>query len=107
MTEMLLQSHAGELHLLPALPSAWKSGEVSGLCARGGFDVDVKWADGKLQTAKILSRLGGKCVLRTACPVTVSGVKTKSVKHDTPYGTWYTTEFSTRPGKTYSVRSER
>lgn len=107
MTEMLLQSHAGELHLLPALPSAWKSGEVSGLCARGGFDVDVKWTDGKLQTAKILSRLGGKCVLRTACPVTVSGVKTKSVKHDTPYGTWYTTEFPTRPGKTYSVRSER
>lgn len=104
MTEMLLQSHADEIHLLPALPSAWKSGEVSGLCARNGFDVDIKWKDGKLQNAKIISKLGEKCVLRTSCPVTVTGVKTKSIKHDTAFDVWYTTEFDTKPGMTYSVK---
>lgn len=107
MTEMLLQSHNDEVHLLPALPSAWKSGEVSGLCARNGFNVDINWKDGKLQSAKILSKLGEKCVLRTACPVSVSGVKTKSVKHDTAFGVWYTTEFPTQAGKSYSVKSEK
>lgn len=105
MTEMLLQSHAGELHLLPALPSAWNSGEINGLCGRDGFEIDIKWKDGTLQHAKIISKLGEKCVLRTSCPVTVSGVKTKSVRQDTPFGLWYTTEFDTKPGKTYSVKS--
>lgn len=62
--EMLLQSQNGELHLLPALPSAWPAGQVRGLLARGGFEVELYWAAGQLDHARILSRLGGPCTLR-------------------------------------------
>ena len=59
ISEMLLQSHSGEIHLLPALPGAWADGEVRGWRARGGVEVDMKWVGGKLVTARLVSRLGG------------------------------------------------
>ena len=62
--EMLLQSHMGEIHLLPALPSAWKSGSVKGLLARGAHVVDIQWADGKLSRCRIQSPKASDVVLR-------------------------------------------
>lgn len=64
VTEMLLQSHAGFIHLLPSLPDAWREGSVSGLEARGNFCLDLQWAEGQLREVKVTSRKGGKCILR-------------------------------------------
>jgi alpha-L-fucosidase 2 len=64
MTELLLQSHAGFIQLLPALPSAWSKGRVSGLRARGGFEVALTWDEGKLSEATVVSLAGETCTLR-------------------------------------------
>ena len=71
IAEVLLQSHSGEISLLPALPGSWKTGSISGLRARGGFTVSMQWKDGRLTQAEIVSELGNPCALRTQGVVSV------------------------------------
>lgn len=82
ISEMLLQSHMGFIHLLPALPDAWNEGCIDGLCAKGGFDVKITWNDRKLCEAVITSKSGSTCNIR--------------------YGD-STLKFGTKKGKSYTV----
>ena len=99
--EMLVQSHMGEIHLLPALPTAWPDGYVKGLRARGGYEVDMTWRDGKLDRALVKSRFGRQCRVRTRVPIrmTLDGrrVTTRAVADSV-------IEFDARAGGVYELR---
>jgi alpha-L-fucosidase 2 len=125
--EMLMQSHAGYLHLLPALPDVWKEGSISGIRARGGFVLDIAWKNGKLTSAKITSTLGGVCRLKTGRAVKVKGVTTRPAEGKNPnlyydipdapafenntvdggtplgHGNYFYVDFDTEAGKTYEI----
>jgi alpha-L-fucosidase 2 len=79
---MLLQSHDGAIHLLPALPDAWKEGSIKGLRARGGFEVEIKWSDNKPEEVTLISTLGGNCRIRSYHPL--SGKNLKEAKGNNP-----------------------
>jgi len=102
--EMFLQSQHGELFLLPALPKKMAAGSVTGLRARGGFEVDLTWQQNVLGTAKIRSALGKPCRIRSAWPIWVSD-GTGEVTVQTIDTNVY--EFSTVAGKTYTLSTTK
>ena len=76
IAEMLLQSHDGAVHVLPALPDQWQNGQMHGLKARGGFIVDMDWQNGQLKKLVITSTLGGNCRIRSYQPLSMKGSRT-------------------------------
>ncbi len=100
IAEVLLQSHAGEVHLLPALPAAWPRGEVTGLRSRGGYEVDIQWEDGELTQAVIQARLSGPCRVRTGVDVAVAS-EGKPVRVKRPEDGVVT--FKAKAGKVYRL----
>jgi alpha-L-fucosidase 2 len=97
MGEMLLQSHNNEIALLPAIPDAWKTGSVKGLKARGNFEVGIDWRNNRLVKASIKAVAGGPCVIRTAVPVKIAGVKAVAVAD----ANGYSIRFASEKGSTY------
>jgi len=101
MTEMLLQSQLDAIQLLPAIPDSWAAGQVKGLVARGGFEIDMEWEKGQLRKATIRSRNGGPCRLRVLQPLEGSGsLQLRPLKGDR-HGYLYS--FNTTPGGVYTL----
>jgi alpha-L-fucosidase 2 len=100
VAEMLIQSHEDAIVLLPAVPESWAKGEAEGLCARGGFEISISWADGKLKHATIKSKNGKTCRIRTDRVVFLSckeaGGRTLKPKNGF-------VDFETMPGQVYSL----
>lgn len=96
IAEMLLQSQTKYIYLLPALPDVWSQGEVTGLRARGGFEVSITWDNQKLQQAHIISTSGDLCKIRTNRPVQVKGTDITSTKADIGYVLSFETEKNER-----------
>lgn len=85
VAEMLLQSHDGAVHLLPALPDCWREGEVKGLKARGNYTVDIKWNNGQLAESKIYSNIGGRVRIRSYVPLEGKGLCEAKGESVNPY----------------------
>jgi alpha-L-fucosidase 2 len=99
IAELLIQSHTGSIDLLPCLPKEFKTGKVTGLRARGGFEIDIDWSGGNLVSAVVKSLNGQKCTIRATVPFSVKGIGSTSGKDD--YG--YVLSFDSEKGRSYSI----
>lgn len=104
VAEMLLQSHRGQIRLLPALPQSWPQGHVKGLCARGAFEVDITWDNSAVQTAVIRSKRGNRCRIRDRAPFRVLSNGQSVPTTTSEPGVL---EFDTQVGGTYVLSFEK
>jgi alpha-L-fucosidase 2 len=113
IAEMLVQSHNGELHLLPALPDAWPSGSVTGLRARGGITLDIEWHQGTLTRAIINTQHANPVRIRTSSPVADLTVvdmqrkRTLALVTDKPGADKTTGTFNARAGGKYLLSGNK
>lgn len=107
ISEFFVQSHLGQIQLLPALPKAWKNGSITGLKARGAFTVSMNWMGSKLVNAQILSEKGTTCVLRTKQPVKIIGAKYKLKKVTFQNEQHYIYTFPTKAGAYYDILAKK
>jgi alpha-L-fucosidase 2 len=103
ITEMLLQSHLGELHLLPALPNAWQEGSITGLRARGNYTVSISWKAHRLNSAVIEAGSDGECTVRTSVPFTIQSISSKPQKDNKGY---YVLKFNVVAGRKYNLMGD-
>lgn len=85
IAEMLMQSHDGAIHILPALPDSWETGSVKGLKARGGFELGISWVDGRSEEVTIKSSLGGTCRVRSYFPLQGEGLQEAKGPNPNPF----------------------
>ena len=100
IAELLVQSHAGEISLLPALPPAWPSGRVTGLRARGGVEVDIAWHAGQLSGAALRCQRGGPCQLRAPRPIMITRDGVPVASEETEAGVMH---FTAESGASYRI----
>jgi len=105
IAEMLLQSQNGEIEFLPSLPSSWRNGEVRGLRARGGFEIDLKWQDGRPWRVTILSTVGGPCRVRLPSGMWITSLNEPIRPSSAPDSG--VVEFKTQAGRTYVLSQAR
>jgi alpha-L-fucosidase 2 len=103
IAEMLMQSHSGEISLLPALPKAWKTGSIKGLRGKGGYEIDVEWTESKLKKATITPLFSNTCTIRTKTPASIwlNGKKVEAKQTDNNVYT-----FSVIKGNKYEIKAQ-